>query len=301
MICNHECMELQQLRYAVALSEERSFTRAAERCFVVQSSLSHQIKALEREVGVDLFARTSRRVEVTAAGEAFVAAARAAVDAADRAAADAVAAAGEIRGSLAIGMIPTATRLDIPAALREFRDLHPSVSVSLRVGGSDVFLSEIASGAVDIAILGLPESTVPTGAAFRELARERHVAVVAPDHRLARRRRLDLADLADEPAIDFPRGTPGRAQSDGAFQAAGVQRSVMYEAMSTGLTLELVRQGLGVALLPPNTIRSEPSIREIPITDGPARVEYLAWSEFNPSPAARAFRSVLDRAAPRSV
>ena len=66
-------MELQQLRYVVAIAEERNFTRAAERCFVVQSALSHQIKALEKEIGTELFVRTSRRVELTAAGEAFLA------------------------------------------------------------------------------------------------------------------------------------------------------------------------------------------------------------------------------------
>ena len=65
-------MELQQLRYAVAIAEEQSFTRAAERCFVVQSALSRQIKSLESELGVRLFARTSRKVEVTPAGEAGV-------------------------------------------------------------------------------------------------------------------------------------------------------------------------------------------------------------------------------------
>ena len=69
-------MELQQLRYAVAIAEEQSFTRAAERCFVVQSALSRQIKSLESELGVRLFARTSRKVEVTPAGEAFVEQAR---------------------------------------------------------------------------------------------------------------------------------------------------------------------------------------------------------------------------------
>lgn len=65
-------MELQQLRYTVAIAEEKSFTRAAQRCFVVQSALSRQIKSLESELGVRLFARTSRKVEVTPAGEAFV-------------------------------------------------------------------------------------------------------------------------------------------------------------------------------------------------------------------------------------
>ncbi|NUP35758.1 MAG: LysR family transcriptional regulator, partial [Streptomyces sp.] len=87
-------MDLQQMRYVVAVAETRNFTRAAERCFVVQSSLSHRIAGLERELGVKLFARSSRRVELTPAGVAFVAGARECLAAADRAAADAAAATG---------------------------------------------------------------------------------------------------------------------------------------------------------------------------------------------------------------
>ncbi len=105
-------MELQQMRYVVAVAEERNFTRAAERCRVVQSALSHQVKALERELGVRLFARTSRRVELTAAGEAFLPHARASLESAERAIADAASAAGEVRGTLTIGLIPTVTALE---------------------------------------------------------------------------------------------------------------------------------------------------------------------------------------------
>lgn len=78
-------MDLQQLRYVVAVAETRNFTRAAERCFVVQSALSHRVANLERELGVKLFARTSRRVELTPAGAAFLPAARQALEAAERA------------------------------------------------------------------------------------------------------------------------------------------------------------------------------------------------------------------------
>src|SRR5690349_3967302 len=90
---HHGWMELQQFRYVVAVAEEASFTRAAARCFVVQSALSHQIKRLEEELGVTLFSRTSRRVELTAAGAAFVAAARVSLNFAERAGVDAAAAA----------------------------------------------------------------------------------------------------------------------------------------------------------------------------------------------------------------
>lgn len=278
------------MRYVVAIAEERSFTRAAARCFVVQSSLSHQIKALERELGVTLFARTSRRVELTAAGEAFVAAARVSLDAAERAAADAASAIGEIRGTLTIGMIPTVTAIDIPAALAGFHRAHPAVRISLRGGGSDEFIAAIADGAVDVAVLGLAEEVVPRGVASRVLARERLVAILPAEHPLAHRKRIRLAELADETFVDFPAGSTGRAQSDLAFEQAGMHRDVAFEAASTDLILDLVRHGLVVALLSPAVVPDDHRLTVVPVTGGPTRVEYLAWSDFNPSPAARAFR-----------
>ncbi|NUT40503.1 MAG: LysR family transcriptional regulator, partial [Thermoactinospora sp.] len=107
-------MELQQLRYVLAVAETSNFTRAAERCLVVQSALSHQIAALERELGARLFERTSRRVRLTPAGEAFLPEARACLEAADRARAEVAAAGGEIRGRLAVGAIPSVTAVDLP-------------------------------------------------------------------------------------------------------------------------------------------------------------------------------------------
>ncbi|WP_326837313.1 LysR family transcriptional regulator [Amycolatopsis rhabdoformis] len=291
-------MELQQMRYVVAVAEEHSFTRAAERCFVVQSALSHQIKALETELGVTLFARTSRRVEITAAGSAFLTAARASLEAADRAAADAAAAAGEIRGTLTLGIIPTVTAVDIPAALGHFHRTHPSVHISLRGGGSDEFLAALAAGTMDVAVLGLPEPTPVRGVATHLLAHDRLVAVLSADHALADRPRLDLATLAPETFVDFPAGTPGRAPSDRAFEAAGVRRTVAFEAMSIDLMLDLVRHNLVITLLSPAAIPPDDTLRIIPVTDGPTRLEYLAWSDFNPSPAARAFVEQVIGAAP---
>jgi len=282
------------MRYVIAIAEEKNFTRAAERCFVVQSSLSHQLKALERELGVTLFARSSRRVELTAAGEAFLVHARASLDAAERAASEAAAANGQIRGSLTVGVIPTVTALDVPAALGRFHRTHPAVRIRLRGGGSDEFIAAIGAGGMDVAVLGLPDSTSPTGVATRVLARERLVAVVSADHQLAGRRRLQLQELAGEAFVDFPEGTPGRIPSDLAFHAVGVRRDVAFEVMSTDLMLDLVRQGLVVALLPPAVIPGDgDDLRTISLTSGPTRIEYLAWSSFNPAPAAQAFLSCL--------
>ena len=154
-------MELQQMRYALAIAEEQSFTRAAERCFVVQSALSRQIKSLESELGLTLFARTSRKVKVTPAGEAFLEQARLCLQAADRAKVEAAAAQGEVRGTLTIGVIPTVTAVDVAAVLGQFHRRHPDVRVHVRSGGSDAFLHRIADGRLDAAFLGLAEAVIP--------------------------------------------------------------------------------------------------------------------------------------------
>lgn len=285
------------MRYVVAVAETRNFTRAAERCYVVQSALSHQIKALERELGFELFARTSRKVELTAAGAAFLPAARRSLDAAERAVADAAAAVGEVRGHLTVGIIPTVSGIDVPGALRRFRLTHPAVRVRLHVGGSDQFIAGIRSGDIDVAVLGLPAGAVPEGVQSKVIKRDRHVAIVARDHPLAGRASVDLARLAEETFVDFPVDTPGRAQSDLAFEAADLQRDVAFEVMAIDVLAALVRSGLGIALLPSAVAPvDDPDLAIVPVRGGPARAEHLAWSDFNPSPAATAFLAVVEDA-----
>lgn len=293
-------MDLQQMRYVIAVAETRNFTRAAERCFVVQSALSHRVAGLERELGVRLFARTSRRVELTPAGEAFLPAARQSLDAADRAAAEAAAAVGVVRGRLAVGMIPTVAALDIPAVLESFREDHPEVRVALRVGASNEMAAQVAAGGLDIAVLGLPEDDEPRGVRFRVLSRDRHVAVVPGNHPLAGKARVSMRRLAEEVYVDFPVDSPGRMQSDRAFAAAQLARDVAFEVSELDLMVRIVRQGLAVALLPSAVAAGASGVVTVPITDGPRRVEYLAWSDFNPTPATTAFLRVLepDGAAP---
>ena len=283
------------MRYVVAVADEGSFTRAAQRCFVVQSALSHQIKALERELGVVLFARTSRRVEITDAGRAFVASARVSLEAAHRATTDAAATSGELRGTLSVGAIQTVTAIDLPAVLGEFRRRHPAVRIEVRGGGSDEFVAGIVDGTLDVAVLGVPEGTSLAGVATRELARERHVAVVSATHRHADRRRLRIDDLAEETFADYPAGTLARAQSDLAFQRAGVRRDVAFELMNVDLILGIVRQDLAVTLQSPGVVPADPGLHAIAVTGGPTRVQHLAWSDFNPSPAARAFVDLTQR------
>ncbi|WP_077800111.1 LysR family transcriptional regulator [Streptomyces sp. JHA26] len=290
-------MDLQQMRYVVAVAETRNFTRAAERCFVVQSSLSHRIAGLERELGVRLFARSSRRVELTPAGAAFVAGARECLAAADRAAADAAAATGVVRGRLAVGVIVTTAAVDVAELLQRYRAQHPDVQVALRSGRSDELAAAVRNGDLDIAFLGMPESEGPAGVECVVLAHDEHVLVVPAGHRLAGASRVTLREIAEETFVDFVSGTPARAQSDQAFTAAGLVRDVAYETGVVELITRLIGRGLGVALLPSAFVRpraaADPHLALVPVADGPRRIEYLVWNRFNPSPATRAMLDVL--------
>jgi DNA-binding transcriptional LysR family regulator len=286
-------MELQQMRYVLAVAEEKNFTRAAERCLVVQSALSHQIARLERELGAKLFDRTSRRVELTPAGEAFLPEARQSVEAAERARAEVTAVAGEIRGRLAIGAIPTVGAVDLAASLRDFTARHPQVQISLRMGASGDHIDQIRQGTLDVAFLGLPPGVQPTGVRGVELARGELVALMAPGHPLAEARGLDLQGLADQVFVDFPAGSAGRAQSDQAFAAVGVQRRVAFEVMAVDFFARLIRQGLCIGLLPASIVSGFPDLCAVELRDPPTRVEHLVWSPRRPTPAAAAYLSGL--------
>jgi DNA-binding transcriptional LysR family regulator len=286
-------MELQQMRYVIAVAETSSFTRAAERCRVVQSALSHQVARLEHELGARLFERTSRRVRLTPAGEAFLPAARQCLEAAGRAAAEVAAAVGEVRGRLAVGSIPTVTAADVPGALREIHEQHPKVRITLRVGASDDLIDQVRMGVLDVAFLGLPTTAVPRGVSGHELARGSLVAVVAPDHPLAGEGAVSLARLAQETFVELPAGTAGRAQSEQAFTAAGLSRDIAYEVTSAEFIPRLVAPGLGVAMLPAAYTPGLTGVVTVEVTDAPARVEYVIWSRSGPTPPAAAFLDAL--------
>lgn len=282
------------MRYVVAVAETNSFTRAAERCHVVQSALSHQIARLEHELGAKLFERTTRRVRLTPAGTAFLPAARQCLDAADRAAAEVAAAIGEVRGRLDVGLIPSVAAVDVAAALRVYRERYPQVRIGLRVGASDELIEQVKERSVEVAFLGLPPTLRPHGVHARELARDRLVAVVAPGHPLADEPSVDLRRLVSEDFVDLPAGTAGRIQSDLAFQAAGLTREVPFEVTNADFLARLVSQGLGIALLPSAYVSRLSGVTTIEVTDAPTRVEYVIRHRDGSTPAAAAFLDLLE-------
>jgi DNA-binding transcriptional LysR family regulator len=287
-------VDLRQLSYVVAVADLENFTRAAERCFVVQSALSHQIARLEHELGARLFHRTSRQVRLTAAGEAFLPAARQCLQAAERARAEVAAATGEVRGRLVVGVIPTVAAVDVPAVLRDFHERHPLVHVRLSTAASDVLIERVADGRCDVAFLGLPDGISLASVQNHVLVEDHLVAVMAPGHRLAGAKRLRLRQLADEVFVDFHAGSPGRTQSDLAFAAAGLTRDVAYEVSDAHLMARLIQQRLGIGMLASTFAPQLPQLVAVPVADGPRRTEHLIWSRQGASPAAAAFLAQLN-------
>ncbi|NWA27772.1 LysR family transcriptional regulator [Pseudomonas gingeri] len=288
-------MNLKQIEYALAVADEGSFTRAAERCHVVQSALSHQIARLEEDLGATLFERSSRKVRLTAAGEAFVRSARPALEATRRIVAEVAAASGEVRGSLSIGKISSLTEVDLVGLLARFHGLYPQVDIHLNMSKSESLMLDVRERRLDLAFIGLWPGQKIEGLAQRLLAEEELVAVLPLGHPLTRFERLPLAELENQPLVDFQAGTAGRRQTDEAFAAAGLRHRVQFEAGNVMLVGEFVRRGLALGLVPKKIAEAFEGVMTLPVSDAPSRHLYAVWSH-TPTPAAAAFLLLLEQA-----
>jgi DNA-binding transcriptional LysR family regulator len=260
-------MELRQLSVFVAVAEEASFTRAADRLHMVQSAVSASVRALERELGAALFDRTTRRVELTDAGDALLPEARrvlADVDAA-REAVDEVR--GGLRGTLRLGtMQGQAMRpISVPRLVASFRAEHPGVDVQVsHVGGSVTMAEQVRAGLLDLAFVSLPDRR-PPGLTLTSLSSQRMQLACAPDHPLATRKEVDLAGVADEPFIEFPEGWGTRMSTDRAFAVAGVRRDIVYEVNDVASVIDFVSSGLAVALISPSLVIEGDDVALVPV------------------------------------
>jgi DNA-binding transcriptional LysR family regulator len=248
-------MDLRQLEHFVTVAAEQSFTRAAQRLNIVQSGLSASIRTLEVELGASLLLRTTRRVDLTATGRAFLVEARRVLSAADDARQVVAQMIGLQRGTLSIAIIPgLAPLIDIPELLGRFREAHPSVKIRLISGESLPLIDGVRTGEFDLAFTQFIGRT-PPGIRAWMLACEPLVAVCAPGHALAGRRDVTLGDLAAETFVDLRRDCGTRQLIDQSFSESRLTRIIGFEVNDPATQLDLVAHGLGIALAPKAVIR----------------------------------------------
>jgi DNA-binding transcriptional LysR family regulator len=199
-------MELRHLRYFVAVAETENVSRAALKLHVSQPGLSRQIRDLEDEIGFCLLQRTAKSVRLTDAGRAFLSDARTLLQQADEAVKKARAIAGAEPTELKVGYSPAATARIVPAILRAFQRMMPTVHVKLHDWTNEQNLAGLRDGRLNLALVVRPPKTTSfEGIRFEELIRERICLVVPPHHAFATRRSVSVADAASEPFIGLTR------------------------------------------------------------------------------------------------
>jgi DNA-binding transcriptional LysR family regulator len=291
-------MDLRQLEYVVAVADERSFTRAAARCHVVQSALSAQVARLERELGVTLFHRTSRSVRLAPAGELLLPHARALLRGAEVARAELDAFAGVVTGRLRLGMVGTAGS-GVPLVERTllaFHERHPAVEIAVEDTGSRSMAEQVRTGDLDLALVGLFGDQVPPGVVHHLLADEPLVAVVARSHPLAGRDGVSLRELAATgPFVEMRDESGLRLQVDAAFARAGVERTAAFELGTSDAVARFAGLGFGAGLVPASTAAQAPRVAVLPVDDPAARhpVGLVHRAPAPSTPSARAFLDLL--------
>ena len=242
-------VELRHLQHFIAVAEERNFTRAAQRVHIVQSALSTSIRALEEELQARLFVRSTRQVQLTPAGRAFLEKAREALRVIDVGCETVANIEGLRSGSLSIGTVHSLPAfLDLPSLIARFHAASPGIEVRLRQGDSVGLVEQLRAGSLDLAFLPLldPPDDIVTGI----VACEDLVVATPANHALAGRKGVPLRDLVDYSFVDFEIGWGTRALIDRAFAQAGIQRRTVFDVTDLETIVELVGHGLGIALLP---------------------------------------------------
>jgi len=237
-------MELRHLRYFIALAETLSFTRAAERVHVTQSTLSHQIHQLEEEIGHALFERVGRRVLLSPAGENFLGYASRALREVDQGVAELLRNPNELSGEVKIGTTHTFNYGFVPQCVATFLQEHPTVKVSVQELAADAITQKLLDGTLDVGI-GYQAATAPQQLWFEPLYTEELVLFVSATHPLAQRRRIRLVELHRQSLVLLPPGFATRLMLDECFRACGAQPQVAVEMNTIAPMIELVaRTGL---------------------------------------------------------
>jgi LysR family cyn operon transcriptional activator len=289
----------------VEVAKHLSFTKAAERVHVTQSTLSHQIRQLEDELGTPLFERSDRRVSLSWAGEVFLPTALNALTAIDGGVRSLKGQAKNLTGKLLIGSSQTFNLEVMPRSLKTFLQKHTSVPVSIQESSADVLVGRVADGSLDMAVAYSPFSDSKVD--FEPLCSEELVLVTGPNHRLSSRRRVRMVELHGAEMALLNSEFATRQLIDGLLASAGAKPVMMVEAVSLPLLLQLVRISGLCTILSRFTLPQNMGLVLVPLeAPTPVRVSGLIWPSERPRTRemvefASVLRSVIADLAPNSA
>ena len=283
-------MELRQLAYFLAIAEERNFTRAAQRIPIAQPAISQQIHRLESELSEKLFVRDRRGIRLTPAGEALLPHAQAMLANADHAREAVAAVRGLLSGRLAFGFVQPLPDRRLLGMLGAFHREHPRIELRLIEDETDALLAALHTGELDAALIGLGSyDRLPPKVMSRLVAREPAVAAVYPEHPLSGRSSITLRALRDTPMVALTSSSKQRSNLEAACLAAGFAPQIVAETSDLGITVELIRQQIGVAVLPRSALEGVTTVVQLTLTRPKLdRRILLTWHPASNPPAVRA-------------
>jgi DNA-binding transcriptional LysR family regulator len=289
-------VQIQQLRYFLAVAEVRHFTRAASRLRVAQPSLSKQIAALESSLGAPLFSRARGNVTLTPAGEALLPLARRILADVDTARLEVQDLTGLRRGRIRIGATPSLLGSLLADALARFHTEFPGIEMYVAQGGSRDLVGDLALGELDLAVIVLPLQTGDPSLETLPILREELMIAAPPSAPPPHRGRyVQISDLAPHRLVMFRRGYDLRESTIAAWRAAGLEPRFSIEGGEMDAVLHFVEAGLGLAVVPSMVLPGRPGLTGYPIAPpGLRRTIALAHrKDVHPTRAASMFRETL--------
>jgi LysR family transcriptional regulator, hydrogen peroxide-inducible genes activator len=241
-------LKLKDLRYLVAVADQRHFGRAAARCFVSQPTLSAQLKKLEESLGVQLIERAPNNVSLTPAGEEIVARARRIIEASDEVVTLARSHRDPLAGRLRLALLPTIGPYLLPHVAPLIRKSLPRLELHLYEYQTAPMLEKLHAGELDVGILALPVDL--EGLQARELYREPFTVALPEQHALAAQAALRVADLKNERLLLLEDGHCLRDQALEVCSKVGVRDQQDFRATSLETLRQMVAAGAGITLLP---------------------------------------------------
>lgn len=294
-------MELRHLRYFIALAGTLNFTRAAESVHVTQSTLSHQIRQLEDEIGQPLFARVGKRVFMTEAGEAFFTYASRALSEIDQGLGELKAGDVSMSGVVRVGTTHTFNLGFIPECVAQFLSRNATVKVVIEELPADAIAASLDAGQLDIGVAYRPE--LRFGLRFEPLFNEELVLVVADSHPWAGRKRIRMIELHREPLVMLPSSFSTRRMLDEFFTAAGASPNIIAEMNTVSAMLGLVSRIHVGAIVASSAINESSGLRAL-LIEGPTpmRTPGLLFKDGQTqSKPVRAFASLIRKTAMMST